>query len=136
MVHIIGQEQHYGLLQCSLISILLYLSHLLQDETLYLPQIMGQIYTSANRAHPDQEQFDNGLYSMTFDLHSDMYMYALMKHADHFLDSYVNNFWCLNIYEFRPKHAFYLTVYLSVTCEYLSSQESLKQNRTVLKLFT
>ena len=33
---IIGQEQHYfRLLQCTLISILLYLSHLLQDKTLY-----------------------------------------------------------------------------------------------------
>ena len=45
MMHIIGQEQHYfGLLQCTLISILLYLSHLLQIKTLYLPQILGQIY--------------------------------------------------------------------------------------------
>ena len=34
--------------------------------------------------HPDQEQSDNGLYGLTFDLHSDMYMYALMKQADHF----------------------------------------------------
>ena len=46
MMHIIGQEQDYfGLLQCILISILLYLSHLLQSKTLYLPQILGQIYT-------------------------------------------------------------------------------------------
>ena len=38
MMHIIGQEQHYfGLLQCTLISIMLYLSHLLQNKTLYLP---------------------------------------------------------------------------------------------------
>ena len=76
MVHIIGQEQHYfGLLQCTLMSALLYLSHLLQNK---------QIYTLANSAHPDQEQSDKGLYCLTFDLHSDMYMYALMKHADHF----------------------------------------------------
>ena len=34
---------------------------------------------------------------LTFDLHSDMYMYALMKHAD-FSDNYVNNLWCPNIY--------------------------------------
>ena len=33
----------FGLLQCTE-SILLYLSHLLQDKT-YLPQILGQIYT-------------------------------------------------------------------------------------------
>ena len=86
MMHIIGQEQHYfELLQCSLISKLLYLSHLLQNKTLYLPQILGQIYAWANSAHPNQEQSDNGLYCLTFDLHSDMYRYALMKHADHFL---------------------------------------------------
>ena len=84
-MHIIGQEQHYfGLLQCTLISILLYLSHLLQNKTLYLPQILGQICTGENSAHPDQEQSDNGLYCLTFDLHSDMYMYALIKHADLF----------------------------------------------------
>ena len=35
----------FGLLQCTLISILLYLSHLLQDKTLYLPHLLGQIYT-------------------------------------------------------------------------------------------
>ena len=65
MMHIIGQAQHYmyfRLLQCTLISILLYLSHLLQDKTLYLPKILGQIYTCANSAHPDQEQSDTGLY--------------------------------------------------------------------------
>ena len=46
MMHIIGKEQHYfGLIQCTLISILLYLSHLLQNKKLYLPQILGQIYT-------------------------------------------------------------------------------------------
>ena len=46
MMHIIGQEQHcFGLLHRTLISILLYLSHLLQDKTLFLPQILGQIYT-------------------------------------------------------------------------------------------
>ena len=85
MMHIIGQEQHYfGLIQCTLISILLYLSHLLQNKTLYLPQILGQIYTWANSAHPDQEQSDNGLNCLTFDLYSDMYMYALVKNADHF----------------------------------------------------
>ena len=60
------------------------MSHLLQDKTLYLPLILGQIYTGAISAYPDQEQSDNGLYCLTFDLHSDMYMYALMKHADHF----------------------------------------------------
>ena len=64
--------------------LLFYLSHLLQGKTLYFPQILGQIYTCANSAHPDQEQSDNGLYCLTFNLHSDMYMYALMKHADHF----------------------------------------------------
>ena len=38
MMHVIGQEQHYfGLLQCTWINILLYLSHLLQDKTLFLP---------------------------------------------------------------------------------------------------
>ena len=85
MMHIIGQEQHYlGLIQCTLISILLNLSHLLQNKTLYLPQILGQIYTWANSAHPDQEQSVNGLNCLAFDLHSDMYMYALVKHADHF----------------------------------------------------
>ena len=42
MMHIIGQEQHYfGLLQCTLISTLLYLSHLLQKKTLYLPLNIG-----------------------------------------------------------------------------------------------
>ena len=61
-MHINGQEQHFfGLLQYTLISILLYLSHLLQDKTLYLPQILGQLYTWANSAHPDQEQSDDGL---------------------------------------------------------------------------
>ena len=75
---------YFGILQCALISILLYLSNLLQNKTLYLPQILGQIHTLANSAQPDQEQSDNGLYCLTFDLHSDMYMYALMKHADHF----------------------------------------------------
>ena len=85
MMHVIGQEQHYfRLLQCTLISILLYLSHVLQDKTLYLPQILGQIYTWAYSAHPDQEQSDNGLYCLIFVMHSDMYMYALMKHTDHF----------------------------------------------------
>ena len=45
MMHIIGQEQHcFGLIQCTLISIL-YLSHLLLNKTLCLPQILGQIYT-------------------------------------------------------------------------------------------
>ena len=34
--------------------------------------------------HPDQEQSDNCLYCLIFDLQSDMYMYALMKQADHF----------------------------------------------------
>ena len=83
MMHKIGQEQHYfELIQCTLISILLYLSHLLQNKTLYLPKILGQIYTWANSAHPDQEQSDNGLNCLTIDLHSDMYMYALVKHAN------------------------------------------------------
>ena len=77
MMHIIGQEQHYlVLLLCTWIGILLYLSHLLQDKTLYLPQVLGQIYTWENNAHSDQEHSDNGLYCLTFDLHSNMYMYA------------------------------------------------------------
>ena len=38
-----GAVQYFGLIQCTLISILLYLSHLLQNKTLYLPQILGQI---------------------------------------------------------------------------------------------
>ena len=83
MMHIIGQEQHYfGLVQCTLISILLYFSHLLQNKRLYLPKYW-ETYLSKS-AHPDQEQSDNGLNCLTFDLHSDMYMYALVKHADHF----------------------------------------------------
>ena len=46
MMHIIGQEQHYfELLQCTLIIILLYLSHLLQNKTLNFPQRLGQINT-------------------------------------------------------------------------------------------
>ena len=52
MMHIIDQEQHnFGLLQCTLISVLLYLSNLLQDKTLYLPQILGQIYTPEQTEH-------------------------------------------------------------------------------------
>ena len=55
MMQIIGLEQHYfGLLQCTLINILLYLSHLLQNKTLYLPQILGQIYIGVTiNAHFD-----------------------------------------------------------------------------------
>ena len=46
MMYIIGQEQHYfELLQCTLISILLYLSHLLQNKTLNFPQRLGHINT-------------------------------------------------------------------------------------------
>ena len=52
MMHIIGQEQHFfGLLQCTLISILLYLSHLLQNKTLHLPQILGQTYIPEQTVH-------------------------------------------------------------------------------------
>ena len=84
-MNVIGQEQHYfELIQCTFISILLYLSHLLQNKKLYLPQILGKIYTWASSAHPDQEQSDKGINCLTFDLHSDMYMYALVKQADHF----------------------------------------------------
>ena len=43
MMQIISQEQHYfGLQQYTWISILLYLSHLLQDKTLYLPKYWGR----------------------------------------------------------------------------------------------
>ena len=47
MMHIYGQEQHYldYYIQCILISTLLYLSHLIQNKTLYLHQILGQIFT-------------------------------------------------------------------------------------------
>ena len=46
LMNVIGQEQHYfELIQCTFISILLYLSHLLQNKKLYLPQILGKIYT-------------------------------------------------------------------------------------------
>ena len=48
--------------------------------------------------------YDNGLYCLTFDLHSDMYMYALMKHADHLI------FGVQLFMNFPPKHACYLTV--------------------------
>ena len=35
-----------------------------------------------------------------------------------FSDNYVNNFWCLKIYESPPpQHELYLTVYLTVPCE-------------------
>ena len=47
MMHIIGQEQHYfGLIQCTLISILLYMSHLLQNKTVFIPNIGTDIYMS------------------------------------------------------------------------------------------
>ena len=104
----------FGLLQCTLISILLYLSHLLQDKTLYLPQILGRIYTWADSAHPDQEQSGNGLCCLTFDLHSESLTCTCMHWwimLITFSDNYVN-FWYPNIYE----HAFYLTIYLTVTC--------------------
>ena len=54
--------------------------------TVFTPNIGTDtdIYLSKHCAHADQEQYDNGLYCLKFDLHSDMYMHALMKHADHF----------------------------------------------------
>ena len=52
MMHIIGQEQHhFGLLQFTLISILLYLSRLLQDKTLYLLQILEHIPEQTVHSH-------------------------------------------------------------------------------------
>ena len=89
MMQIIGQEQYYfGLLQCTLISILLYLSHLLQNKTLYLPYPKyWNRYLHEQTVHT---QIRSSLimvytyYYLTFDLHSGMHMYALMKHADHF----------------------------------------------------
>ena len=51
MMHIIGQEQHYfGLIQCTLISILLYLSHLLQNKTCIYPKYWDR-YISEQAVH-------------------------------------------------------------------------------------
>ena len=61
------------------------------------------MYTWANSTHPDQEQSDNGLNCLTFDLHSDMYMYALMKHADHFFRQLCQYFLCPDIYDLKDE---------------------------------
>ena len=88
----------FGLILCTLISMLLYLSHLLQVKTLcivvFTPNTGTDIYLS-KQCTPRS----GGLNCLTFDLHSDIYMYAVMKHTNHFSDNYVKSFWCPNIYE-------------------------------------
>ena len=89
-----------------------------------------------------QEQSENCLNCLIFDLHSDMYMYALIKHADHFLRQ---------LCQFRPDRCRLkdetferlMAMCNNQVCspvvkdnKNIRNNTILKQNRTVLKLIT
>ena len=69
----------------------------------FYPEYWGR-YIPEQTVHTQfKEQSDNGLYCLRFDLHSDMYMYALMKHADHLFRQLCQYFWCSNIYDLKDE---------------------------------